>query len=233
MLVANRPFPLASRPTIIDIIMDRSTSSSISDDEYRSNDQDKTPVLPTPERRKRRRRGKKRKYMPYAKMTAEERKDSGLPGAPSNTTQFIMEDRGEAAVHYPSPSRLARSVSYESSPSGWALPSPDIYCSTFHFLLGDDDAWVDSSDDPQEPDAFLEEDFNQVYAQLRMDRLDHMSKDDLVHQCMDLEQKVVSLQEDRDRQTVLQRELSELKERNSELLKENQRLRTTIPSSVS
>lgn len=225
--------------------MDRSTSSSVSDDECRSTDQEKTHVLHNPERRKRRRRGKKRKWKPYSKMTAEERKasltkQSGLLGAPSNTTQFIMEDRGEAAVHYPSPSRLARSVSYDSSPSGWvismSLPSPEMsQHSPFHFLLGDDDAtWQESSDEAQEPDAFLEEDFNQVYAQLRMDRLDHMSKDDLVHQCMDLEERVVTLQEEKDqRQEVLQKELSELKEKNSMLLEENQRLRTGIPTSVS
>lgn len=250
MLVVDRPIPPAYRPHEYED-MDRSTSSSVSDEECRSSDapdEEKPAANPTPERRKRHRRGKKRKWKPYSKMTPAERKEAALreaetgwsrmPVAPSNTTQFIMEDRGEAAVHFPSPSRLARSVSYESSPSGaaaryvLALPSPEYDSSSFFPLLGED-CWFDSGEEPEQ-DAFLEEDFNQVYAQLRMDRLDHMTKEDLVHQCIDLEQKVVNLQEEKDeRQADMQKELLELKERNTELVEENLRLRTAVPTSAS
>lgn len=259
MLVVERPFPLASSTTEPED-MDRSTSSSVSDDESRSPEplgEEKIAINPTPEKRKRHRRGKKRKWKPYSKMTQAERKEleqaqaarqeaemarSRRPVAPSNTTQFIMEDRGEASIRIPSPSRLVRSVSYESSPSGvfvgpaspvLALPSPECVSSSLSFFLGDD-GWYDSSEEMAEQDAFLEEDFNQVYAQLRMDRLDHMTKEDLVHQCLDLEQKVFSLQEERDeKQADMERELSELKERNTELTEENMKLRTMVPTSAS
>lgn len=259
MLVVERPYPLASR-TIEPEDMDRSTSSSVSEEESRSPDQsgeEKITTNPTPERRKRHRRGKKRKWKPYSKMTQAERKELELaqaarreaemarsrrPVAPSNTTQFIMEDRGDAAVRIPSPSRPVRSISYESSPSGvfaWpaspvlVMPSPERVSSPLSFFLGDE-GWYDSPEEMTEQDAFLEEDFNQVYAQLRMDRLDHMTKEDLVHQCVDLEQKVFSLQEERDeKQAIMQRELTELRERNTELAEENSRLRTLVPTSAS
>lgn len=173
--------------------------------------------------RKKHRRGKKKnrpKWKPYAKMTQEERrrleqwetvriakKDAELalksrrPVAPFNTTQFLMEDRTESQTYKPN-SDLARCVSIDSSPSG-------------------DDAYENEDEDLQEQEAFLEADFNQVYMQLRMDRLEAMNKQDLVQECYSLEERIMSLEEERSQ---MMKELQRLQTKNQELGEENSRL---------
>ena len=190
---------------------------------------------------KKHRRGKKRlkrKWKPYSKMTAEERRDleeweeqraakkeaqvaarSSRPIAPFNSTQFLMEDRGgDSNVCVTSPC-ICRTMSYDSSSASGSLRNVHFSECVLPFcvpLLGEDFAYETPEEEDQE--AFLEEDFNQVYLELRMDRLDSMSKDDLVKQCFDLEEQISHMKKD----------MENLQDRNSDLVDENTKLKTVV-----
>lgn len=240
MLVA-RPFPLFAFISGFDQ-MDKGICISMSEGE---DDRSPSPVKEKLSNNeiagsKKHRRGKKRtkrKWKPYSKMTAEERRDreqweeqraakkeaqiaarSSRPIAPFNSTQFLMEDRGgDSNVCVTSP-RVGRMMSYESSSASGS--SCGIRFTIYHFpeclCLGDDAAYETSEEEEQE--AFLEEDFNQVYLELRMDRLDSMSKDDLVKQCFDLEEQL----------THMKRDMESLQDKNSDLTDENTKLKTVV-----
>ena len=174
-----------------------------------------------------------------AKKDAELALKSRRPVAPFNTTQFLMEDRTESQT-YKSTSDLARCVSIDSSPSGGVTyhanvagpllsltpPSSDIDIPLssppyFSLLRLGDDAYENEDEDLQEQEAFLEADFNQVYMQLRMDRLEAMNKQDLVQECYSLEERIMSLEEERSQ---MMKELQHLQTKNQELGEENSRL---------
>jgi protein HEXIM1/2 len=203
-------------------MMNRSKSVSVSEDDHKSPDRD-SDSKSLGNVKKRHRRGKKRsrpKWKPYSKMSYEERKEleeweakrvilreaeinarSKRPVAPFNSTQFIIDDRMEETPQQPS---LARNTSFESESSG-----EDVHYET-------------SDSDFQEQEAFIEADFNQVYVQLRMNRLESMTKQDLVIQCYDLEDKVSSIEQEKN---VLLNELRHLKQSNGELTTENIKLK--------
>ena len=142
--------------------------------------------------RKRHRRGRhKRKWKPYSRMSAEEKRElaaresaraarreadqKGKPTAPWNTTQFIMEDHGCTQVHIPSP-RVSRTYSIESS-------------------FSDEDYYESPEEDLMEHGLFLEQDFESAYQEIQQERLQKMSKQDLVQHCIELGQEVAVSQD--------------------------------------
>ena len=215
------------------------SASDGEDDRSPSSTKEKTTDVETVGSKKHRRGKKrlKRKWKPYSKMTAEERRDleeweeqraarkeaqvaarSSRPIAPFNSTQFLMEDRGgDANVCVTSPC-VTRTMSYDSSSASGSLRG--VRFSVYHFLecncLGEEAVYETPEEEEQE--AFLEEDFNQVYLELRMDRLDSMSKDDLVKQCFDLEEQISHMKKD----------MENLQDENSDLADENTKLKTVI-----
>lgn len=199
--------------------------------------------------KKKHRRGKKRcrpKWKPYSKMSLEERKQvdeweakhvaireaeinarSKRPVAPFNSTQFLIEDRCENQLRT---SRPSRTLSYDSSSSGVVYLTPphsspsNSSCTSYlsPLYLGDDEHYEGPVDGDEDQEAFLEADFNQVYLQLKLNRLEGMSKQDLISQCCNLEDKVSSIEQEK---LELISQLEQLEKANGKLIKENNQLR--------
>lgn len=137
--------------------------------------------------RKRRRRGKhRRKWKPYSSMTWEEKREVdareaaraarreaqlvGKPSAPWNTTQFIMEDHGCNEVRLPAP-RASRTLSLEES-------------------LSEEDLEESPDDELFEQQSLLEQDFESTYQEVASERLQGLSKAELVEECLVLEREL-------------------------------------------
>lgn len=146
----------------------------------------------TPTARKRHRRGKhRRKWKPYSSMTWEEkraveakeaaraaRREAGLAGKPSapwNTTQFIMEDRGCNEVQIPTP-RASRTLSLEDS-------------------LSEEDLYESPEDELFEQSSLMEQDFESTYQEIAAERLQGLSKAELIEECLVLERELHSAQD--------------------------------------
>ena len=164
------------------------------------NDKSSKRVIPTNDsavngKRKRHRRKAKgghhhRKWKPYNKLTWEERKvaddreekracmkreeriASGQPMAPYNTTQFLMEQHESPGAIIESHAPRHRSSRGERDGS-WSLDS------------GSDDC--DSSVDDEE--TFMEREFTEAYESEHAERLQRMTKDELVREYLELEAK--------------------------------------------
>lgn len=149
--------------------------------------------------RKRRRRGKhRRKWKPYSSMTWEEKREvdvrdaaraarreaqlAGKPSAPWNTTQFIMEDRGCNEVRLPTP-RASRTLSLEES-------------------LSEEDLDDSPEEELFEEQSLLEQDFESTYQEVASERLQGLSKAELVEECLGLERELNAARE-QSKETVL------------------------------
>lgn len=176
---------------------------------------------------------------------------SSRPVAPFNTTQFLMEDRKDSEVYKPHLSELNRCVSFDSSTSGVVEgycenmansilsfsppnsvissppPSQSLFSPLSHSLLflGEDSFEIED-ESFVEQEAFLEADFNQVYNQLRMDRLEVMNKQDLIQECFSLEDRLASMEQQKHE---LLKEVQELREQNKRCTDEIST--TTLPIS--
>ena len=142
-------------------------------------------------RRKHRRGRHRRKWKPYSRMSAEEKREhaareaaraarreaeqKGKPTAPWNTTQFIMEDHGCAKLQIPSP-RVNRTFSIESS-------------------FSEEDCYESPEEELMEHGLFLEQDFESAYQEMQQERLQRMSKQELVQHCIELGQEVAVSQD--------------------------------------
>ncbi|KAF8785862.1 protein HEXIM1-like [Argiope bruennichi] len=133
---------------------------------------------------------RKRKWKPYCKLSWTERREleernsrralrireemsaSGLPLAPYNTTQFLMEDHG--------------------------TQEPDFNTFSIGTRHRDNSNSVNSSDEfyscPEDEEEFLQRQFVQTYEDLQSERLQTMSKSDLVEEYVRLEDQVEELE---------------------------------------
>ncbi len=168
---------------------------------------------------------------------------SRRPVAPFNTTQFIMEDRTDSQVYKPHPSETNRCMSFDSSTSGgvadhiaMANPiislSPPLLETPFSpplslsplspslIFLGEE-SFEAEDENFHEQEAFLEADFNQVYTQLRLDRLEVMNKQDLVQECFSLEDRIATVEQER---ADLHKQVEELEDTNRMLSEDNSKL---------
>lgn len=170
--------------------------------------------------RKHRRRGKskKKKWKPYYKLTAQERRDleenegrradkvraqrfaHGQPVAPYNTTQFLMEDHDVKEpdldrVHSNNTQRQSHVVSHEllSNKASNRRSSPMVTKDN------EDDHYYYSS--PDDEGDFLQKEFSEDYKNAHAERLNSMSKGELVQEYLQLEDRVEKLE----------RELTELR----------------------
>lgn len=145
-------------------------------------------------RKKKNRRGKskKRKWKPYYKLSWEERREleeresrranrlrqrmfaHGQPVAPYNTTQFLMEDH------------CVQEPDYESMNGHHRHRENSINDS------------VDSSDEfyssPEDEEDFLQKQFSEAYDDVHAERLNAMSKAELVQEYLLLEERVEELE---------------------------------------
>lgn len=180
-----------------------------------------------PNVRKRHRRGKhRRKWKPYSSMTLEEKKAVearnearaarreaelvGKPSAPWNTTQFIMEDRGCNEVRIPTP-RASRTLSLEDS-------------------LSEEDLYDSPEDDLFEQHSLMEQDFESTYQQVAAERLQGLTKAELVEECLGLERELYAAR-DQGKEEIAQlgKEIKELQTQLDSLREENKELRSQPP----
>uniref|UniRef100_A0A131YRB7 Protein HEXIM1/2 n=1 Tax=Rhipicephalus appendiculatus TaxID=34631 RepID=A0A131YRB7_RHIAP len=143
-------------------------------------------------RKNRRGKTKKRKWKPYYKLSWEERREleeresrranrirqrmfaHGQPVAPYNTTQFLMEDH------------CVQEPDYESMNGHHRHRENSINDS------------VDSSDEfyssPEDEEDFLQKQFSEAYEDVHAERLNSMSKAELVQEYLQLEERVEELE---------------------------------------
>ena len=153
--------------------------------------------------KKHHRRGKQkggkrhRNWKPYAKLTWEERQKlderetrrackrreqrfaSGHPLAPYNTTQFLMDQ-------HPPGGDSEGGVQGNQNPQGGDQGS--------NSALDSYGSCSESYDSPNDEDIFLEKDFSEAYETFHAERLQDMSKEELIKELLDLEAKVDMLE---------------------------------------
>lgn len=200
------------------------------------------------ERKRKHRRGKKRKWRPYCKLSWDERREVderdarranrvraemcayGHTLAPYNTTQFLMEDHG---VYDP----------YHVNYNGHRNRENSVGSSSEHYSS------------PEDEDEFLQREFTETYENIHAERLSNMTKNELVQELMNMEDRLEELQKklqvaqekqqtevtDSEVQTpcfreeqvvklaVFRAEIQKLTKENELLRRENDYLRTQIP----
>lgn len=210
-------------------------------------------------RHRRRTSKKKRNWKPYYKLSWEERKAlderetarasrlreemfaKGLPVAPYNTTQFLMDehDREEPDLKTETGIRRPSGVGVRMEDTG---SEEDLYDNDEE---DDDDGSGGGSDGIGRPGnaggEFLQRDFSETYEMYHVESLQNMTKQELVQEYLELEKCMSRLEEENNRLrravepgglTVessllrlqeLERELERLRAQNTELLLQNQR----------
>jgi len=208
---------------------------------------------------------KKRRWKPYYKLSWEEKKElderetirasrvreemfaKGLPVAPYNTTQFLMDehDREEPDLNTELGGRRSFGIG--------AIRSEDT--------ASEEDCIEQEEEEEEEGDcgsdgmgrpgqaggAFLQKDFSETYERYHVETLQNMSKQELVQEYLELEKCMSRLEEENNRLRnvqgggaegtgdtpadgaqrlrELESELERLKAQNSELLRQSQRYR--------
>jgi len=179
--------------------------------------------------------GRQRQWKPYSKMTWEEREKaderitiranraregrfkSGLAMAPYNTTQFLM------AQHEPTGSEQSATFPFLELDMPQACPGRSSGSITGESSVADvDDAGAEV--------MFMEKEFAEEYENFRAERLQTLTKDELVRDFIDLERKLEKMQQNKveqnDRGSAT--EVERLKTENARLSAENDSLRTEL-----
>lgn len=164
---------------------------------------------------KKHRRGSRRnrkKYKPYTKMTWDEKKarleqdakkankvrekythEKGRPNAPYNTTQFLMDEHDQEEpdlgnhTHMQSEGEAEDDDCDSRSTERRRLDSQSF----------DDPDLEDYNESPEDEiyeQEFFQKDFTEAYEQYHAESLYSMKKDDLVRECMSLEERVETLE---------------------------------------
>ncbi|KAG8446965.1 hypothetical protein GDO86_014417 [Hymenochirus boettgeri] len=160
-------------------------------------------------RHRRLRSKKKRRYKPYNKLTWEEKKlleervsqrasriraemiAKGLPVAPYNTTQFLMEDHDQEEPDLCPPQRKATG----------AIPLSNINSSckadtSEDDLEEDEDETGSDGMGGQEGEEFLQKDFSETYERYHAESLQDMNKQELIREYMELEKCLSRMEEE-------------------------------------
>ena len=158
-------------------------------------------------RRRKTRRGKskRRKVKPYSKQTWQQRRDDnrtrraykeraqifahGQPVAPYNTNQFLMDDHNDVQNLDVQLSAVAKNPERIRSNAVYQRPS----------RVRDSSLSVDSDEDffyssPEDEEEFLTKEFSNTYEDLHAERLHQMSKNQLIQEYLQLEEKIDTLQ---------------------------------------
>ena len=153
--------------------------------------------------RKKHRRGSKRnrrKYKPYSKLSWEEKKakderdsvrankmrekymnEKGRPTAPYNTTQFLMAEHDLKEPDLGSHSHKGEN-------------KPRLRSDSCSMDDSDFDEYNESPDDEIYEQEFFKKDFTEAYEQVHAENLHSMSKSELVHEFMHLEERVEDME---------------------------------------
>uniref|UniRef100_A0A673A4I1 HEXIM P-TEFb complex subunit 1 n=1 Tax=Sphaeramia orbicularis TaxID=375764 RepID=A0A673A4I1_9TELE len=207
-------------------------------------------------RHRRRTSRKKRHWKPYFKLSWEEKKAleeretarasrmreemfaKGLPVAPYNTTQFLMDEHDREEPDLNTESRRQSVVGGRLEDTG---SEEDLFENDEE---DDDDGSGEGSDGIGRPGnaggEFLQRDFSETYEMYHVESLQNMTKQELVQEYLELEKCMSRLEEENNqlrramepggptvesslaRLRELERELERLRAQNSELLLQNQ-----------
>lgn len=176
-----------------------------------------------PLKKRKTRRGKSKRKQPYSKNS---RKTNKLvkPEAPHNSNQFLLEDHGSIEdldrnlkIDQGSPSTLTR-----TRDSSFSVDSEGEFYSS-----------------PDDEEQFLIKDFDDQYQSLQAERLQNMTKTELVHEYLQLESRLEQLskkqgaedEESEDSRPDLKQEVERLSTENERLRRENEMLRGRINKS--
>lgn len=175
------------------------------------------------------------RWKPYDEMTWQERQElderetvranrkrdrrfaSGQPMAPYNTTQFLMEQ-------HDGDDRTPRSVDAAAADAADAPHSGPDLAGGPRPWSGDDDSLSDSPYSGFE-ESYLQRDFIKAYETYRAERLQGMTKDELVRECLVMEAKLDCLQGTIESLKESTEFVGRLKEENERLKKENELLK--------
>lgn len=173
-----------------------------------------TDVKPMQIQKKHRRgsRRNRKKYKPYTKMTWDEKRakleldakkatkmreqytnEKGRPAAPYNTTQFLMEEHDREEPDLGNHLHMQSDSEGDDDESGDSMGRRLRQDS--HSL--DDSDLEDYNESPEDgiyEKNFFEKDFTEAYEQCHAESLYSMKKDDLVRECMSLEERVETLE---------------------------------------
>jgi len=177
--------------------------------------------------------GRQRQWKPYSKMTWEERQkaderitiranrvrerrfNSGLAMAPYNTTQFLM------AQHEPTGSEQSATFPFLELDMPQACPGRSSGSVTGESSVADvDDAGAEM--------MFMEKEFAEEYENFRAERLQTLTKDELVRDYIDLERRLEKLQQSRMDEQESATDVERLRRENARLTTENESLRTEL-----
>uniref|UniRef100_A0A1A8J3J7 Hexamethylene bis-acetamide inducible 1 n=1 Tax=Nothobranchius kuhntae TaxID=321403 RepID=A0A1A8J3J7_NOTKU len=209
-------------------------------------------------RHRRRNSKKKRNWKPYNKLSWEEKKAleeretvrasrmreemfaKGLPVAPYNTTQFLMDehDREEPDLNTETGARRSSGVGGRMEDTG---SDDEDFCDNEED--DDDDGSGGGSDGIGRPGnaggEFLQRDFSETYEKYHVESLQNMTKQELLQEYLELEKCMSRLEEENNRLRraveplaapessqvrirEMERELESLKAQNTELLLQSQ-----------
>ncbi|KAJ8912570.1 hypothetical protein NQ315_006642 [Exocentrus adspersus] len=181
-----------------------------------------------PPKKRKTRRGKSKRRQHYRKNTKNSRKSNKLikPEAPHNSNQFLLEDHGlieELDENLKSFDQVSTSTHGRTRDSSFSVDSDGEFYSS-----------------PDDEEQFLIKDFDDQYESLHAERLQAMSKADLINEYVLLENKLEQLskrlqkneeheeQESESNVPELKREVERLMIENERLRRENDVLRSKV-----
>nr|CAI5848613.1 unnamed protein product [Callosobruchus analis] len=177
-----------------------------------------------PPKKRKTRRGKSKRKQPYQKNQKNSRKCNKLikPEAPHNSNQFLLEDHGsieDLDENLKNVDQVSTSTITRTRDSSFSVDSDGEFYSS-----------------PDDEEQFLIKDFDDQYESLHAERLQTMSKEELVEEYLQLENKLEQLSkrlqtnEDDDlvNRPELKQEVERLTIENERLRRENELLRSKI-----
>lgn len=143
----------------------------------------------TKKRRTRRGKPKNKKFKAYSKLISLEEKISAnrQPPAPYNTTQFLMADHSDLPDLE---QKLSKATSLDIPASLFQKPATRTRDSSFSIDSNDDEYFYSSPEDEEE---FLTKEFSSAYEALREERLNSLTKSELLQEYRLLEAKLETL----------------------------------------
>ena len=165
--------------------------------------EDAVIIKPMPIRKKHRRGSKRnrRKYRPYSKLSWEEKKakderdtvrankmrekymhEKGRPTAPYNTTQYLMAEHDLEEPDLGSHSHKGGENNSRPRVASCSMDDSDF------------DDYNESPEDEIYEQEFFKKDFTEAYEQVHAENLHSMSKGELVHEFMRLEERVEDME---------------------------------------
>ncbi|XP_022903192.1 protein HEXIM1 [Onthophagus taurus] len=209
-----------------DVVLPTADARATLKHEDQSKSNDYNAEIPPKKRKTRRGKCKRRNVHPYKNELKTNKVHK--PEAPYNSNRFLIEDHGnidEIDEELRNTDQISTSTVTRTRDSSFSIDSEGEFYST-----------------PDDEEEFLIKDFDDQYESLQAERLQSMSKNELIQEYLQLESRVESLTKrlrnrsdekiNNGQQNVdLQKEIERLKIENETLKRENETLKNKIRSS--